>query len=50
MNKYFYEGMTQQAIADEENTTRQVVTKSIELAIRRLKKAFRKAGYNVPNI
>ena len=50
LNKYFYEGMTQQAIADEENTTRQVVTKSIELAIRRLKKAFRKAGYNVPNI
>ena len=50
LNKYYYEGMTQQAIADEENTTRQVVTKSIELAIRRLKKAFRRAGYNVPNI
>lgn len=50
IKRYFYEKMTESEIADEDGTSKQSVSQSIRAAIRRLRKALREEGYNVPNI
>ena len=49
IKRYFYEKMSEREIADEDGTSKQSVSQSIRAAIRRLRKALREEGYNVPN-
>lgn len=50
LKRYYFEGMTEQAIADEDGVSRQSVSQSIIHSIKRLRKALRRQGYYVPNI
>ncbi|MBO4384252.1 MAG: sigma-70 family RNA polymerase sigma factor [Clostridia bacterium] len=48
--KYYGDGMTLEAIAAEEGTSLQSVSESIHNAIKRIRRRFKEAGYNVPNV
>lgn len=47
---YYYHNMTVEEIADLEGVSLQTVAQSISNAIKRIRRRFRKAGYDVANV
>jgi DNA-directed RNA polymerase specialized sigma subunit len=47
---FFYDGKSIDQIAEKEGTSSQTVSESIANAIKRIRKRFREAGYNVADI